>query len=55
MKKKTYLHPTLYIVQLQHTHIICGSGEGVHDDDPQEPGAAMTPEFKLNSIWDDAW
>ena len=59
MEKKTYLHPTLYIVQLQHTHFICGSGNGrgggVHDDDPQNPSAAMTQEYKSNSIWDEVW
>lgn len=57
MAKKDYQQPTLHIVKIQQTHIICsspgGEGTGVHDDDPQPPSGAMSREYKGNIDWDD--
>ncbi len=58
MEKRYYQKPTLHIVKIQQTHIICNSpegveGTGVHDDDPQPPGGAMTRESC--SVWDEEW
>ena len=57
MEKRYYQKPTLHIVKIQQTHIICnspeGEGTGVHNDDPQPPGGAMTRESC--SVWDEEW
>lgn len=58
MEKQYYQKPTLYIVKIQQAHIICisgndGEGTGVHDDDPQHPGGAMTRES--SGVWDEEW
>ena len=57
MEKRYYQKPTLHIVKIQQTHIICnspeGEGTGVHNDDPQPPGGAMTRES--SGVWDTEW
>jgi len=49
--KKVYMKPSMHIVKIQQTHIICTSpGSGAHGDDPQNPGGAMSRRF---DGWDD--
>ena len=49
MEKKSYCHPTMHIIMLQQTDILCLSsdtwGFGTHDDDPQPGTAAMSGGF----------
>ena len=44
MKKKAYQQPALQIVTIEEQpQILSGSGgTGVHNDDPQPPGGAMS-------------
>lgn len=52
MKKKTYQQPALQIVTIKkQPQILSGSGgTGIHDDDPQPPGGAMSRD---NDGWED--
>lgn len=51
--KKAYTKPAQHIITIHSTSIICqSSGAGVHNDDPQHPGAAMSPRYHLTD-WDD--
>ena len=51
--KKDYIKPTQRIITIQSACIICQSGgTGVHNDDPQHPGGAMSRSYYLTD-WDD--
>lgn len=47
--KKEYMKPTMTVVMIQHQqHLLQASG--IHNDDPQTPGSAMSRRF---DGWDD--
>ena len=51
--KKDYIKPAQRIITIQPTSIFCQSdGTGVHNDDPQHPGNAMSRGHHLTD-WDD--
>ena len=58
--KKTYIHPAIIEVNLQHQHIICESNYGMNRSlQSEEVDAAWTKENSGSSSssggWDDEW
>ena len=43
--KKEYKSPSMEVIQIQYSQILCGSGGGIHGDKPQPPGGAMSPSL----------
>ena len=43
--KKQYNNPSMEVIKIQYSQLLAGSGEGIHGDDPQPPGSAMSPEY----------
>ena len=45
MNKKEYMTPKMEATEMALQYILCGSGKGIHTDDPLTPGASMAPEL----------
>ena len=54
--KKRYMTHAMQVVKIQQQcKLLAGSGEGIHTDDPQNPGGALAPEFDLDEFDFDEW
>ena len=49
MEKKAYIAPKSTALAVKLQQMMAGSGEGVHTDDPQNPGNSMSRVV----VWDD--
>ena len=55
MMKRTYRQPTMRVVSIKHTRIICGSGDWgvIGPGQPNQP-AGVKEQTNYN-VWDDDW
>jgi len=55
--KKTYLQPTMNVVKIQHSQMLCGSITDVKGGDIGYGGGGSRPaRVKSNTVdWDDDW
>lgn len=55
--KKRYETPQMIQVSISTKHLVSAStiNENIYNDDPQDPGNALTKENSNHSIWDNEW
>ena len=54
--KKTYVKPTTHVAEIQQQgNLLVGTttGNGIHSDNPQDPGSAMGRG--LDDLWDEGF
>ena len=55
--KKRYETPQMIQVSISAKHLVSAStiNQNIYNDDPQDPGNALTKENSDHSIWDNEW